>query len=121
MKTRVYCHNGKLDNEKDYVEFDLGNYTTSDIERVKEDHFTAMGKNCYLKVFHMPDTDKEDRMVSYFSWQKKDYKCYDYNVQARYAVINGEIQAHISDETFKELDAYLNKDREEYERWMSAN
>lgn len=120
MKTRVYCHNGRFDNAEDYVEFDLSKYTASDIERVKAELFTACGKNCYLKVFHIPDGDKEDRMVSYFTWQK-DVKFYDYNVQAHYAVINGEIQQRISEETFKQLDEFLSRDRKEYEQWMSAN
>ena len=59
-------------------------------------------------------------MISYFSWQN-EFKKYDYNVQAHYAINGNEILSHISDGTFKQLDEYLKSDRKEYEKWMSAN
>lgn len=115
MKTRVYSH-----AKRDYVEFELGKYTTSDIERVKAPLFTACGKNCFLKVYHIPDGEKEERMLSYFTWQR-NMKSYYYTVEANYAVIDGIIQQYISEETFKELDEFLSQDRKEYEQWMSAH
>lgn len=118
MKVRIYSHNGKTE----YIEFDLGEYTSQDLRPVKADYFTACGKNCYLKVGFFPENEKEERMISYFSWQMPNsYTRYFYAVQARYAMQGNRILPRVSDETLKELDEFLTSDRKEYERWMSAN
>lgn len=118
MKVRIYSHNGKTE----FIEFDLGKYTSHDLCPVKADYFTACGKNCYLKVGFFPENEKEDRMISYFSWQMPNsYTRHFYTVQARYAMQGNKILPRVSDETLKELDEFLTSDRKEYERWMSAN
>lgn len=118
MKVRIYSHNGKIE----FIEFDLGEYTMENLDKVKSDYFTACGKNCYLKVGFFPENEKEERMISYFSWQMPNsYTRHFYTVQARYAMQGNKILPRVSDETLKELDEFLTSDRKEYERWMSAN
>ena len=118
MKVRIYSHNGKTE----FIEFDLGKYTMENLDKVKSDYFTACGKNCYLKVGFLPENEKEDRMISYFAWQRqRSYIRHYYTVPARYAMQGNKILPRVSDETLKELDEFLTSDRKEYERWMSAN
>lgn len=118
MKVRIYSHNGKTE----FIEFDLGKYTSDDICPVKADYFTACGKNCYLKVEFLPENEKEERMIAYFAWQRqRSYIRHYYTVPARYAMQGNKILPRVSDETLKELDEFLTSDRKEYERWMSAN
>lgn len=124
MKTRVYCHNGKPENQKDYVEFNLITYQPTDIERVKEDHFSAIGENCYFKVEFIAENELDSRIINFFSFNDpkitKGYAKTWYTIQVKPALEHhtdvAYILPHISDTTFKTIDGYLKKDKEEYKK-----
>lgn len=132
MKVRVYsdgCFNNKympvVPPEK-YVELDLGNYTRKDIERVGEDYFTACGKNCYLELVYLPENEKEEQMVRFFSWNKPGRAHLNwYTLQANYALKQegdkNYILPHVNEETMSNLDKCLTEDKKAYLEWMRNN